>query len=49
MIDTRSNIVEILWNSMNTQKSAIFEIFLKFEPKQGAHLQYVFYPYMELW
>ena len=49
MIDTRQNIFEILWNSLNIQKSAIFETFLKFEPKQGAHLQYVFYPCMELW
>ena len=49
MIDKRSNIFEILWNSMNIQKSAIFETLLKFKPKHGAHLQYVFYPWMELW
>ena len=48
MIDTRSNIFEILWNSLNIQKSAIFETFLKLEPKHDAHLQYVFYLCMEL-
>ena len=49
MIDTKSNIFEISWNFMNIQKSAIFETFLKLEPKHGAHLQYVFYPCMKLW
>ena len=47
MIDTKPNIFEIFWNSMNIQKSVILNTFLKFEPKLGSHLQHAFYPCME--